>query len=154
MPRYEVTIRELPDDNEGCAVFLIIIVIVGLCFFGDSAEDKVDYWNGDKNCPIFIKRDDGSMVVFRKDSAQEVDKSYPNDDKLIIFQGYEIDAGGSYRAYGYGFLYNETDKFYEMFYPQTLNFPNGERFTIKNDYQINVCKVMIRAASKNDKYDL
>ncbi len=65
----------------------IIIVLAALCFLAIvSAADKVDYWKGDKNCPIFTKRDEGSMVVFKKYSAREVDKYYSNGDKLIVFQ--------------------------------------------------------------------
>ena len=91
------------------------------------------------------------MVVFKKNTAREVDNWYPNGDKLIVCMGYEIDSYGSYREYSYGFFYNKSDKFYEVIYPQTLQFPNGQRFTVKNDYQINVLKVMINAASKYDK---
>ena len=152
MAKYKVTIEEIPDDNEGCAVLFVIIVLAALYFLGDSVSDNVDYWKGDKNCPIFTKRDDGSMVVFKKDSAREVDRYYSNGDKLIVFQGYEVEPDGYFRIYGYyGFFYNKSDKYYKVFYPETLNFPNGQKFTIKNDYQINVCKVMIKSASNYDK---
>lgn len=65
MPKYEVTIRELPDDNGwGCLIFIVLFICVVI--FGDSAEDKISYWKGDKNFPIFTQREDGSMVVFKK----------------------------------------------------------------------------------------
>lgn len=154
MARYEVEgdnikIREIKDDGgEGCLVLIVLIVLV-IGAFSSGAEDKVEYWNGDKNCPIFTERADKSMVVFRKDSAREVNKKYENGYKLIAFTGYEVEPDGSYREYSaYGIFYNKSDKYYEIYYPETLNFPSGQVFTIKNDYQINVCKVMIDAASK------
>lgn len=152
MAKYKVTIEELPDDNEGCAAVVVIIILVALYFLGDSVSDSVDYWKGDKNCPIFKKRSDGSMVVFKKDSAREVDRYYSNGDKLIVFQGYEVEPDGYFKMYGYyGFFYNKSDKYYEVFYPETWNFPNGQKFSIKNEYQIKVCNVMIKAASNYDK---
>ena len=159
MPRFEIdtdsgTVKKIEEDSSGCLTIFIILLIIGY-LFGDGAEDKIDYWKGDKNCPIFVQRDDGSMVVFKKDSAREVDRYYSNGDKLIVFQGYEVEPDGYFRMYGYyGVFYNKSDKFYEVIYPQTMNFPGGQRFTIKNDYQINVCKVMIDAAAKYDKLNL
>lgn len=156
MARYEVEgdnlkIREIKEDNGGCGSLVVafFLFIILSSFIGSSAEDKVDYWNGDKNCPIFTERADKSMVVFRKDSAREVNKKYENGYKLIAFTGYEVEPDGSYREYSaYGIFYNKSDKYYEIYYPETMNFPSGQVFTIKNDYQINVCKVMIDAASK------
>ena len=144
------TVKKIEEDGGGCLTVFIILLIIG-ALAGDGSEDKINYWNGDKNCLIFTERNDGSMVVFKKGTAREVDKWYSNGDKLIVCKGYEVDSYGSYREYGYGFFYNKSDKFYEVIYPQTLQFPYGERFTIKNDYQINVLKVMINAASKYDK---
>ena len=156
MPRFEIdtdngTVKKIEEDGGGCLTILVVLLVIG-CLVGDGAEDEVEYWKGDKNCPIFTKRDDGSMVVFKKDSAREVDKYYSNGDKLIVFQGYEVEPDGYFTMYGYyGFFYNKSDKFYEVIYPSTANFPNGQKFTIKNDYQINVCKVMIDSASGYNK---
>lgn len=73
---------------------------------------------------------------------------------MIVCRGYEVEPDGSYREYSYGFFYNKSEKFYEIIYPETMNFPSGQRFTISNDYQINVCKVMIESASDYDKLKL
>jgi len=90
------------------------------------------------------------MVAFKKDSAREIDKSCPNGCKMIFFKVMKLHLTD--RTHTYRLFYKKPDKFYEMIYPQTLSFPNGEKFVVSKDYQVNVCKTMINAASKNEKF--
>ena len=155
MAKYEIdtdkgTVKEI-NSNEGC-LFLIVLFVI-FAFVGENQSEKeIDYWNGDINCPIFTERDDGSMVVFRKDTVQELVGESPSTNKVILFRGYEVDSEGNFIEYGYyGVFYKDSGDYYEILYPKTAKFPEGQRFTISNEYQINVCKVMIKEATKHDK---
>ena len=72
MARFEIdtdsgTIKKI-EDNSGCGAILIIVVIIALLGGGDGSKStsSVEYWKGDPNCPIFVARDDGSLVAFKK----------------------------------------------------------------------------------------
>lgn len=160
MARFEIdtdagTMKRL-DDNSGCGVIFIILLVLYFIGSGGSSGGNtsgVEYWKGDKNCPIFVERDDGSMVVFKKSSAREVDKTYSNGDKVFIFTGYEVSYDGYFQEYGwYGVIYNDKQNYYEVFYPQTPTFPDGQRVNINNDYQRKVCNAMMKAAADHEKY--
>lgn len=155
MAKYEIdtdkgTVKKI-NNNEG---FLFLIVLFAIFAFvgGNQPEKEIDYWNGDINCPIFTERADGSMVVFKRDSVKELVPDYSSSNKVILFTGYEIDPSGNFTEYGYyGVFYKDSGDYYEVIYPKTAKFPEGERFTISNEYQINVCKVLIKAAAEHEK---
>ncbi len=110
---------------------------------------KLEYWNGDLNCPIFTARDDGSMLAFSLKSARKSEQKLQYGNAAIIFDGYEVEYDGNYNIYGeYALLYNEEDKFYYVYYPRSWRFPNGAQFQVENLYQINVCKKLIQAVNK------
>ena len=155
--KYEIdtdkgTVKEI--SNNGWLIFIILICI--LAFLSENnSEEKIDYWKGDENCPIFTERDDGSMVVFKKDSVKELVAEYSSSNKVILFTGYEIDTEGNFTEYEYyRVFYKDNGDYYEVVYPKTAKFPEGQRFTISNEYQINVCKVMIKESAKHDKVQI
>lgn len=158
MAKFEIdtdsgTIKKL-EDNSGCGAILIVIVIIAL-FSGDGSKStsSVEYWKGDPNCPIFVARDDGSLVAFKKNSAREVDEKFPNGNKVFIFTGCEVNWDDTFQEYGwYILIYNEKSDYYEVVYPNTPNFPDGYRIQIDNDYQRKVCNVMIKAAANHEKF--
>ena len=156
MAKYEIdtdkgTVKEI--DNNGW-IFLVLFAIFAFAGAVRESDPKkeIDYWKGDINCPIFTERDDGSMVVFKKDSVRELVPDYSSSNKVILFTGYEVDIEGNFTEYGYyGVFYKDSGDYYEVIYPNTAKFPEGHRFTISNEYQINVCKVMIKAATEHEK---
>ena len=117
--------------------------------FSKSDDIKIEYWNGDLNCPIFTARDDGSMVAFNLKSARKSEQKLQYGNALIIFDGYEVEYDGNYNMYGeYALLYNEKNNFYYVYYPSSWRFPNGAQFKVENPYQISVCKKLIQAVNK------
>ena len=141
----------------GGLIFLILIVAVAFSDYKPNTANKttetdyvVDYWNGDLNSPIFIKRNDDSMVTFKKDSARISDKTYENGNELVVFRGCEVEANGTFVEYGYyGIFFDEGKNYYYVCYPKTKHFPEGKQIDIKNQSQQSVCKFMVKAGRDN-----
>lgn len=162
--------RESLDTEKAYLLPIAFMVISNVCIIGYGiyyhntkpkitvVEDKktaetayvLDYWKGDLNSPIFIKRKDGSMVTFKKDSARISDKTYENGNELVVFRGCEVNPDGTFVEYGYyGIFFDEDKNYYYACYPKTKNFPEGKQIDIKNQRQQNVCKFMIKAGRDN-----
>ena len=165
----------LPDEKTGISPQAIIlpiafVVISSACIIGYGmhyhetrpattvVENKkktetaygFEYWNGDLNSPIFIKRQDGSMVTFKKDSARISDRTYENGNELVVFRGCEVNPNGTFTEYGYyGIFFDEGKNYYYVCYPKTKNFPDGKQIDVKNQRQQDVCKFMIKAGRNN-----
>ena len=170
MAKFEIdtdsgTMRKI-EDNSGCGTIFVFLLIIAALFGGDddksdknsSSSNKniaVEYWKGDLNSPIFISRDDGSMVTFKKNSARMTDKKTENGNKLVIFRGCEVNPNGSFKEYGYyGIFFDESKNYYYVVYPQTATFPNGKQIDVKNKYQQQVCKDMVTADYENGTISL
>jgi len=103
---YRVTIEPDNIGGSGGDEFIVILRIIAL-FDNDKPDTanktnkavRIEYWNGDLNSPIFRRRNDGSMVTFKKDSARIIDKTYGNE--LVVFRGCEVEPNGTFVEYGY-----------------------------------------------------
>lgn len=116
---------------------------------------KIEYWKGDTDCPIWVLRDDNSMLVFRISSARELDAAFTKNRKLLLFDVYEIESNGSIKESqaghnGYGLLYNADT--YVVLYPESRRFPSGQELKIENQYQLKICNMLIRESRLHDKY--
>ncbi len=118
-------------------------------YFEKADGIKIEYWNGDLNCPIFTARDDGSMLAINLNSARKTEDKFQNGNTLIIFSGYEIEYNGVYERYdNYALLYNEKNNYYHVYYPSSWRFPNETQFTVENPYQRKICRKIIRSSGK------
>ncbi len=152
-------------SNKDWFILAIIFSVVSFCYknldwqnFNFRPEDyfekadgiKIEYWNGDLNCPIFTARDDGSMLAVNLNSARQTEDKFSNGNALIVFDGYEVAYDGSYNLYGeYALLYNEKNNFYYVYYPRSWRFPEGAQFAVENPYQQKICKRIIKSSRKH-----
>lgn len=125
-----------------------MLLAVGIIFcsqdFATAAEVEIEYWKGDSNCPIWVERKDGSMIVFKLDTAYL--KARDGGDMVIELKGYEIDSGGNIDEYNYTIFVWPNDPIrYEAFYNRTKRFPQGQHFFIENPYQIKICRMIERS---------
>ena len=157
MARYEIdtekgTVKEI---EEGSALGGLIILGIIIAILGGDGSSGVDYWKGDKNCPIFVERDDGSLVAFKKSTARQVDGNFPNGDEVFVCTGYEVTYDDFFQEYdGYIVIHNDKNDYYGVIYPKTANFPDGYQIDIENDYQRKVLKAIMKASSDNPKLKL
>ena len=120
-----------------------------------SAEVKIEYWKGDTDCPIWVARDDGSMVVFKLSSARELDANFKENKKLVLFDVCDIESNSKITEHpigpngGYGLFYNQYE--YLVFYPESERFPNGQHIKVENPYQTKICNMLIHESRQHDK---
>lgn len=125
---------------------MLFSVVILLSVQVNAAEVKIEYWNGDNNFPIWVERKDGSMIVFKLDSAY-IKARAADSDTVIELNGYEIDSSGNRDEYRYSiFVWPNDEIRYEAFYNKTKRFPNGQHFFIENPYQIKICRMIERLA--------
>ena len=126
----------------------VMVLAVGIIFSSqvNAAEVKIEYWNGNSNYPIWVERKDGSMIVFKLDSAYV--KARDGGDTVIELKGYEIDFYGNQDEYNYSiFVWPNEPIRYEAFYNKTKRFPKGQHFFIENPYQMKICRMIERQVS-------
>lgn len=120
---------------------------------GRGTRIVLSSWNA--ICPIWVARDDGSMVVFKISSARELDANFKENKKLVLFDVYDIESNGKITEHpigpngGYGLFYNQYE--YLVFYPESERFPNGQHIKIENSYQTKICNMLIHESRQNDK---
>lgn len=133
----------------------VILLALGIIFgsqiinvsTASAADVDIAYWNGDKNCPIWVERNDGSKIVFKLNSAYIKARDY-NGDTVIELRGYEIDSAGNSDEYNYSIFVWPNDPIrYEAYYNKSKRFPKGEHFFIENPYQIKICRMIENYAS-------
>lgn len=123
--------------------------------FSANSEVKIEYWNGDEDFPIWVLRDDKSMIAIRLSTARILDADFTEGRKLILFDAYDIETDGKITEHligpkgGYGLWYNQNTNYYMVFYPESRRFPEGKQIMIENPYQTKICKKLIQSAAKN-----
>lgn len=108
----------------------------------------IQYFENNENLPIFVERNDGSMVVFKLNSAHLSKKFQPQSGgSVIAVTGFEIEPSMEYTTHEYSIWCDRGE--YTVFYPKTPRFPNGENFYVENPYQIKVCRIVEISAKLN-----
>ena len=133
-------------------VLYMIFIIVGTALIVQVADTsraeanvEIAYWKGDRNCPIFVERNDGSMIAFKENTAK-ISNFKPSDpnDVVIEFVGYDIDKYGNFKEYTFSIWFGTRKKEYTVFYPDALvkKLQKGAAIYIENPYQLKVCNMI------------
>ena len=127
----------------------VVALLIILTSSASAATVDTVYWHGDRDCPIFTERDDGSLMVFKISSARVKVSDAASGDFMIIFTAYDVDSNGNVTEY----TLNGSDNFsilvdgsmrdsYTVRYPHMKRFPRGEIFYVENPYQIKICRMI------------
>ena len=129
-----------------CAVLSVIFVLTASA---DAAAVETAYWKGDRDCPIFTERDDGSLMVFKISSARIKVSDAASGDFMIIFTAYDVDSNGAVTELSISdydhcsiIVDGSMRDSYTVRYPHMKRFPRGEIFYVENPYQIKICRMI------------
>ena len=141
------------------AATLLALFIVLTSSASATSSDTV-YWHSDGDLPVWVQRNDGSMLVFRISSARLLDITFKSSapfDEFIVFDVYEIESDGSVSEHpigsngGYGMFYNSSRKTYSVVYRESRRFPDGQQIDIENPYQRKICAMLVRESHQHGR---